>query len=235
MRIPLLMMFMVLSAAPSWSVAQNTDLLPEGQTLLTLSVTEREMVEQDQLVAVLRMEDQDSDPASLQSRINRNVEAALEMASDVDEVEVSTGRYTVYQYNQSRGNRADMRWRGSQTVRLQSRSSDELLELSGQMQSEGFVMQQLSYQLSAERAEEVRDEMLDRAIVRAREKATRAGEALERGEVEIAELTVEDESGGFRPVMMRAAAQDSAEMSSPVAEAGESEVTLTVRVRAVAQ
>ena len=35
--------------------AQNINLLPEGQTLITLSVTERVQVEQDTLIATLRV------------------------------------------------------------------------------------------------------------------------------------------------------------------------------------
>ncbi len=221
-------------AASGATRAQDVELLPEGQTLISLSVTERERVQPDRLVAVLRIEDEHSDPAALQNRINERMEQALERAREIDSVAAATGHYNVYQYNRSRGARPDMQWRGTQTLRLQSQASAELLELAGTLQGEGLAMQQLNYQLSDERAAQVRDRLLERAIERARDQATRAGSALDRGNVEIASLEVEDEPGLQQPVM-RSMAMDSAEMTAPSAEAQETEVSLTVRVRAVAR
>ena len=95
-----------------------------------------------------------------------------------------------------------------------------------------MIMSHLSYQLSTEREDEVRDSLLESAITRATQKAQRAGEAMGRTNVDIAVLEVDSALNYDNPVMMRAMA-DTAEMASPVAEAGESEVTLTVRVQAV--
>lgn len=223
-----------LTVASGATEAQEVELLPEGQTLISLSVTERERVQPDRLVAVLRIEEEHSDAVALQNRINERMEQALEQARDVDGVTAATGHYNVYQYDRSRGARSNMQWRGTQTLRLQSQASTELLELAGTLQSEGLVMQQLNYQLSDERAAQVRDGLLERAIERARHQATQAGSVLDRGNVEIASLEVEDEPGLQQPVM-RSMGMDSAEMTAPSAEAQETEVSLTVRVRAVAR
>jgi predicted secreted protein len=83
------------------AAAQNINLLPEGQTLITLSVTERVQVEQDTLIATLRVERDNRDATALQSAINAAMAEALETAEGDEAVKVSTGYYSVYQYNTS--------------------------------------------------------------------------------------------------------------------------------------
>jgi uncharacterized protein YggE len=98
-------------------------------------------------------------------------------------------------------------------------------------------MNNLTYTLSTERADEVRDGLMESAIARARANAVRAAQAMGKTEVDIATLDIDAAMGYSQPVVMaRGMAMDAmAEKASPVAEAGESEVSLTVRVQAVAK
>lgn len=222
------------AALPVWAQAES--LLPEGQTLLSLTVTERTRVKEDVLTASLRFEDEDRDAAALQQRINAKMEEALETLDDETDITVSTGQYAVYQYErQPQGGRRDVVWRGSQTVQLESRDAHQRVqELAGELQAADFVINQLSYHLSNERRDEVSGELLEAAVARARERAERAGRALGRPAVEIAELNIDGE-GGSGPMMMRAMSAESADAAAPSARAGETEVSLTIRIRAVAQ
>jgi predicted secreted protein len=220
------------------AAAQSSLPLPQGQTLITLTVTERARVGQDTLTADLRIEVDERDPARVQDRVNTAMAQALELTGDRAEVSVVTGYYGVYQYNRNpTGNRADEFWRGSQSITLQSLDSAQVLELAGELQAMGFVMNQLSYSLSTLRADEVRDSLMEAALLRAQHKAERAASALGKSEVELATVDIDTQSGGYSaPIMMRAMAADSsAEMAPPVAEAGDTEVTLSVRVQAVAR
>lgn len=222
--------------AQSGSFVQS--LLPEGQTLITLTVTERTRVGQDTLSADLRIEIDDRDAAAVQNQINEVMAQALAVTRDVDGIDVSTGYYGVYQYNRNpSGNRADEMWRGSQSISLQSRDPATLLALAGRLQAMGFLMNQLSYSLSTERADEVRDDLMEAALQRAQHKAQRAANAFGKTDVDIASVEIDAQSGGYaQPMMMRAMAADSSmEMAAPAADAGETEVTLTVRVQAVAK
>lgn len=215
---------------------QPAQLLPEGQTLITLTVTERTKVAQDLLLANLRVELENRDQSVVQNDINSAMEQALSRARAVAGVEVSTGYYGVYQMNrQTAGGRPDLVWRGSQSINLESRDAAALLSLAGELQAMGFLMSQLSYQLSTEQADEVRDSLMESAIVRAREKAERATRALGKSTFDIASLDVDSSSNFAPPMMMRSLAADSMEMAAPVAEAGETEVTLTIRIQAVAR
>jgi predicted secreted protein len=217
--------------------AQNINLLPEGQTLITLSVTERVQVEQDTLVATLRVERDHRDAVALQSEINAAMAQALETAEGDEAVKVSTGYYSVYQYNTSpQGGRNNEVWRGSQSLTLEGQDAAKILALAGEIQEQGFLMSELSYVLSTARADEVRDSLMESAIARATANVERAARAMGKTDVDIAVLDVDAALGYAQPMMMaRGVAMDAMEMAAPVAEAGESEVSLTVRVQAVAQ
>ncbi len=223
---------------PFAASAQDINLLPEGQTLISLSVTERVKVEQDTLIATLRIERENRNAQTLQREINAAMEEALDETEGQDTVKVSTGYYSVYQMNQSsQGGRPDLIWRGAQSITLESQDARRVLELAGEIQGMGFVMSDLSYTLSTERADEVRDGLMESAIARARANAERAAQAMGKTQIDIATLDIDAALGYSQPLMMaRGMAMDAmAEKASPVAEAGESEVSLTVRIQAVAQ
>lgn len=225
-------------AIMSPALAQDINLLPEGQTLITLSVTERISVEQDTLTATLRIERENRDAQTLQREINAAMEAALEEAEGDNDVQVATGYYSVYQYStQPQGGRVEEVWRGSQSLTLQGKDAQKVLELAGEIQAMGFVMSELAYTLSTEKADEVRDSLMESVIARARANAERAGQALGKSEIDIAVLDIDSALGYSEPMMYaRAVAMDAmAEKATPVAEAGETEVSLTVRVQAVAK
>lgn len=222
----------------SHSLAQDINLLPEGQTLITLSVTERINVEQDTLIATLRIERENRDAGTLQREINAAMAQVLDETEDATDIKVSTGYYSVYQYNnQPQGGRVDNVWRGSQSITLEGQNAQKVLELSGVIQEMGFVMSELGYVLSTQRADEVRDSLMESAIARAQSNAERAARALGKTDVDIAVVDIDASLGYSQPQMMvRGLAMDAmAEKSEPVAEAGESEVSLTVRLQAVAK
>ena len=222
---------------PVTALGQDINLLPEGQTLITLSVTERISVEQDTLSATLRIERENSDAQTLQREINAAMEEALNEADGVSEVEIATGYYSVYQYStEPQGGRVANVWRGSQSITLEGQDAQKVLELAGEIQSMGFVMSELTYTLSTEKADEVRDSLMESAITRARANAERAARALGKNQVDIATLDVDAALGYSQPMMYARAEMDAmAEKATPVAEAGESEVSLTIRLQAVAR
>ncbi|MBC54884.1 MAG: hypothetical protein CMQ34_13735 [Gammaproteobacteria bacterium] len=228
---------MSMVAVSGASVHAQQALLPEGQTLITLSVTERLSVQQDLAIASLRIDVEDQNASVVQNRINTVMAQALQQAREVDDVSQSTGYYNVYQFDrQPQGGRAETVWRGSQSLTLEGRDAQALLALAGELQEMGLIMNQLSYRLSTARADEVRDSLMEAAITRATDKAQRASAALGKSRFDIAVLDVDTSSDYSPPVMMRAMADTgSREMTPPSAEPGETEVTLTVRIQAVAQ
>ena len=225
-----------MAVVSSSAQAQDINLLPEGQTLITLSVTERVKVEQDTLIATLRIERENRDSEALQQEINGAMSQALDATGDATDIKVSTGYYSVYQDSQEpQGGRSNNVWRGSQSITLEGMDSQQVLELAGELQGMGFVMNNLQYTLSTERADEVRDGLMESAIARATANAERAAAAMGKADIDIATLDIDAALGYSQPYAMARMSTAAMAEASPVADAGESEVSLTVRIQAVAK
>jgi predicted secreted protein len=208
--------------------------IPEGATLISLSANERVEIEQDLLIANLRVEKEDADAKKVQDEINAIMTKALEEAKSVKSVKVSTQQYHVYQYDRNPGDspRRNMVWRGQQGLEIKGKTADELLALVGKLQESGLTISGLSYTVSPELLEETRENLLEDALKKLQSKAERTAKALGKSTVDMLQINVD--IGGYypAPMMARAVAMDSmsakAEMSAPVAAPGESEVNLTV-------
>jgi len=212
--------------------------IPEGATLVNLSVTERKEVEQDLLIANLSYSAEDFDRVKVQDEINKAMAAAVKKAEKVEEVKFSTQNYYIHSYNPDpRASRRVEKWRGSQGLQIKGTESGALLELVGALQADGFTMDGLNYTISPDLMEETQNAMLEAALTKLTTKAGRTAKALGKGNAELLQINVD--VGGYRPQpkMMagRMMAMDAAPeaMSAPVAAPGESDITLTVNAQAL--
>lgn len=224
--------------------------LREGQTIVNLSASERRDVTQDILTASLRYETQGKDPKALQNEINTVMKKVLDRARATEGVKVSTDSYYVYPFDpappapvpyphEEKGgiDITGRNWRGSQSLRLESRSADTLLELTGALQDMGLLLGGLSYSLSPEKAEEVKDSLMEAALAKLEARAQRAGKALGMAKAELVEISI-DTANNESPMPMARMAMiaDAAPMSkgsTPAAEPGETEIVLNVSARAL--
>jgi predicted secreted protein len=222
--------------------------LKEGQTLLNISATERTTVDQDTVVATLRVEKENKDASDLQDEINEMMQGAVKKVKSVQDVEVETQQYYVYeQYNyphpvrseEDRQKREETKtWRGSQSLTLESKNAENLLDLAGELQSDGFLMNGLNYKLSTEKQEEVRESLMEAALEKLRARAERAATALGRETVEMIEVNI-DAAPSFNPQPMVRGKMEMMAMSAdasgapPVAEPGKNDIEMTVSAKAV--
>jgi uncharacterized protein len=236
--------FVAFSALPAR--AQNTDIaaLRDGETILNISATERQQVEQDMLMASLSVTVDGQNPTALQDQVNRAMKKALDTARTYKDVQTSTQQYYVYQYEipqpqpvENKGTQSErkMIWRATQSLDLRGKNSDALLDLAGQLQADGLQMSGLSYYLSTEKMEEATDRMMDAALAKLQKRANEAAASLKKSSASLVEVTV-NEGGNYYPVPMMAMkgaemAQDS--MQAPQAASGMSELNLTVSARAL--
>ncbi len=220
-----------------------------GETVLHIAATERAQVPQDLLTASLRIEKENADAKAVQAEINAIMAKAVETAKAVTTVKVSTGHYYVYQYNpnpqppvpqkdeKEPTKKPEERWRGSQSLQLQSTRADDLLKLAGALQDSGLVMENLSYSLSPEKADEAKDSLMEAALAKVKIKAERAAKAMNKTRADLVEINVDSADNYMpQPVMMRAMAMDAGGMeksAAPVATPGETEITLTVGAKAL--
>lgn len=241
----LTILLLCLPFAPASAQDYQTILgIPEGQTLISLSASEEVEVQQDLLIANLEVNMQDDDPEALQDDINKAMEKAVALAKKYPSVKVATRQYYVYPYDYdpnprpvdgSAPQQTKRSWRGSQGLELKGAQANELLELTGELQSMGLVMNGLNYTLSPALLEQTQESLLEAALTKLKAKAERAAKALGKTSADLLEVNI-DMGGGYSPQpMMRTMAMDSgaAKMSAPVAEPGQSTVNLTVSARAM--
>lgn len=210
-------------------------ILPEGQAIMSISATERREVEQDLLVATLSFKAEDRDARKVQDEINKKMREAVEKAKKEKNVKVNTGSYQVYERTEQRTK--TKKWHGSQSMTLKSKDSEDILELIGELQAMGLTSNGLSYTLSPKTAVAIKDSLMEDALKQLQTRATRAAKALGKSSAILREINVQ---GGSIPyqrkhyarsnMIMADAAMD---MAAPVAEAGESTITLTVNARAL--
>lgn len=229
------------------ALAQETQIvqLPEGHTALNFSATEQVEVEQDMLVASLRIQSEAKDPKEVQNTINEAMQKAVEAARKVPSIKVETGQYYVHpdyrHINRPDGTHEQLldKWRGTQTITLKGKVADDVLTVAGQLQDMDFLMNGLNYQLSPEKAEQVRDGLMEVTIESLTERARRVAAALGKSNVDIVEINVDAHMPPrpypvmyARSAKMEMAAADAA-MAAPTAEAGETTISMTISARAI--
>lgn len=231
----------LLSAAPL-SQAQNQLSLGElqsGQLALNLSLTEQRQVDQDTLNASLQYVAQGRDRRELQNEVNEAMASVLELLRETPDIEFNTGFYQVHIVQAGRPGRADVEspvYRAQQNVQLQSKDSTLMLELTGKLQEMGLVLNGLHYSLSREEHARVESELLQTALKNLQARAEDAAAALGKGSAELVEVSMDASPfiTGARMYAPRAvmSAMD-AEMAPPVADPGQSTVSVSVSARAV--
>lgn len=232
----------LLFIAPNAALAESKDpvfLLQQNESLLHISATERREVDQDLLIASLRIEVEDEDNKTVQNEINIGMAQALDIAKKYKDVKAITRSYNVHSYDKNRGRKGSPRhiiWKGQQSLTLKSKNADELLELAGKIQGAGFVMGGLNYTLSPEVAAKVQDEMLEAALEKLSARAQRAALALGKKKAELKEINTQGHSQPHEPVYARAGMMEMAadvKMATPVASPGETTLTMTVNAKAL--
>ena len=122
----------------------------------------------------------------------------------------------------------------------QSKNAEDVLELTGRLQDQGFLMNGLNYTLSQEKHEEVREGLLESAITKLTERAKRVGTAIDKPNVDLWEVNVDAAPSmpiRAQPMMARSmmAMDGMAEVASaaPVAQAGKNNISMTVSAKVI--
>ena len=239
MRILFILTIAVFLSLPALAETNNpVFLLGQNESLLHISATEQREVDQDLLVATLRIQNEDDSNKAVQNAINTAMAKALEEAKKYDDVKAITRYYNVHQYDKNGGRKnlpRHMRWRGQQSLELKSKNSEQLLELAGKIQTMGFTMNGLNYTLSPALAAQTQDEMLEAALEKLQSRAMRAAKALGKSKAELKEINTQGQYTP-RPVYSRSLAAQSAvaeDVATPVASPGETTLNMTVSAKAL--
>jgi predicted secreted protein len=218
----------VLASVLLLPAARAQEPAPAPETLLRLSETAEKLVRRDRLRAELRVEVTGGNARTVQDEINRRMAAALERVRVVPTVKGETGAHGIWE---ERPQNAPPRWRAMQAVILTGRESAELLQLVGDLQGDGLLLGSLQHELTPDAARTVEDELTQTALQRLHDRAEKVAQAMGLAVARWKEVRVGNAGGQTPrpPIPIQAMrAETAAAMATPVAEAGDAPVRLTV-------
>ncbi len=219
----------------------------DGSTSVTLSADARRTVAQDRVTATLNYEFTGKTAEEVQAKINTKMQSAKPKYDAVGGIKVSTGGYNVFKnYPPEPAPKADGTpawtseerekkafWQGSQQLVIDGAKSDDMLQLIGGLQKDGFALQGLNFYMSRDAEDAVKDSLIAEALANIQSRAENIRKSLGMKKIRYSKIDLGDNG---RPMpMMRAMAMKS-EMAydaagaapAPVAEAGETEVVVNV-------
>jgi len=150
---------LVLICGRTFAADANTSL--PGKTEIHLSQQAVRVLARDRLRATLRIDAKGNNGRQIQQDINKRIAAALESAKKSPSVVAETGSYSVHQnYNTKDANL----WEGSQTLTVSSDDSDAVLNLVGDLQNAGMLMQEMQFFLAPETLTAAQDDLTAAAL-----------------------------------------------------------------------
>jgi predicted secreted protein len=190
-----------------------------------LQVQQVESVSNDTMHVTLNTFDEARDPASLATRINKDMEWALGIARRQQGITSRTGgyqTYPVYKDNVLKG------WRGEQSLELEGKDIHAMSRLVGELQ-ERLQVKSMSFSVSDEIRTEVENRLISRALDAFKARAAIVVDNLHATGYRIVDMTISTSSQqppAPYPVARMAATMQSE--SRVAVEAGESDVSVMV-------
>jgi predicted secreted protein len=228
-RIKFLSLFFAMTCGFSAQALTQKGMPTDRSTVITFQVTATRQIQQDEIQASLRIEKNSTKSEEVQSEINSAMKMALELSKKYPDVKTSTGRYFVYKDDQK------SQWRGSQTILLDSFSENPMAKLSGELQRNGFIVDNYSYTLSEKTKRSMDDSMRLELMQKATQIATNVlAKGLNKKFMRFAQIEFNGQN--YSPLIsFRAAYSNSngAASNNPVAQSGLSDVQMTANVNAV--
>ena len=216
-------------AAASQAQQANT---PITQPVINVTASATSALPNDRMHAWLRVEVDNPDPAAAANDVNARMAKALARAKAVKGVDASTTAYSSYQISERN---QPMRWRVTQTLQLESAEFGALAALVSKIQSEdGLVLSGMNFSVSTAARRAAEDALTQQAIKAWQARAQNAAQGFGAPSWRPGHVTIQT-SDAVRPQpMMRAAAGGAMAQSAPVvAEAGTSDITVTVSGEAI--
>ncbi len=185
-------------------------------------------VANDRMSVSMRAEAEAPTAMAAASEVNAKTAQAIARAKAATGVDVRTTGYSTWQINE-RGK--PIRWRAVQSIGLDGTDFGQLATLVTRMQEDGMLLSGMSFDLTTQTRRRTEDALTQQAIKSWQQRAETAASALGFGGWRPGRVTVNTGEPAVRPVpVMRAqmAAPDAAPVPPVAAEAGTTEITVTV-------
>ena len=204
---------------------------PAPLPIITITASATNAVANDRMLAVLRAEADNGDAGQAANLVNQRMARALSQAKAATGVEARTMGYSSYQISEP--NRP-LRWRVSQTLALESGDFVALSALVSKLQgSESLLLSGLNFSVSPEARHAAEDALTVQAIRAWQQRALNAARAFGANDFRTGHVTIQTNDFGRPQPMLKAAGVAAASVAPVSAEAGTSEVTVTVSGEAI--
>ena len=150
--LPLLLSAIISSAA----LAQNTDTI--NYNIVNIQAEASRDVSNDEMHAVLYIEQSNKQPANLATQINQLMNKALASSKKYPNVKVTTGSQNTYPIYDNE-NRKLKEWRGRAEIRLESSDFQAASQLISELQQD-FQTQSINFTVSEQQRKKVENELL---------------------------------------------------------------------------
>jgi len=220
----------VSAAAPLSALAQSN--VPVTQPVISVTASTTAPLANDRMLAWLRIEVDNADPVAAANEVNTKMGKALARAKAVKGVDATTTSYTSYQVSERN---QPSKWRVSQTLSLEGSDFGALSALVTKIQGEdGLVLSGMSFSVSTAARRAAEDALTQQAIKAWQARAQAAAQGFGAASWRPGHVTVQAGDTMVRPLpMMRAAAGAMAAAAPVAAEAGTSDITVTVSGEAI--
>lgn len=196
--------------------------------IVNLDASASRDVDNDELVTRLQVIEDGRDPAQLTDLVNQKTALVLDAVKNFKDIEAETSSYNTRPIYK---NGTISSWQVSQQLTLETGNFDQMSQFIADISSLANI-QAMQFQVSDDKAEQVKQALLKQAIANFRDKASLVASEFDRSGYELVNLSIDGNYFSPRPVMERGAmmSADVASKGAPAALAGGSnEVSVTVR------
>lgn len=162
--------------------------------------------------------------------------AAIRKVQNIPSITVETSSYSVSQSYDPKIEKEADRWRGSQTLSMTSDDFEAVLNLAGELQNDGLVMNEMRFFVAPETLKAAQDELTTAALKALRERANNVAKDLGLKIERYKTITIGNASEEYGDTNRRAGkstATAGSKTSPPAVVAGNALVTLQVNAVAI--
>jgi len=205
---------------------------PKDLTVINFQESAKKEVTQDSYKAILKFEQIGDNVVELQNNINLKMQEGVAAAKLEKDLDVSTGNYNVNQYWSQQLNKFSG-YQAFQEIILDSQNKDALLKVAQKLQASGFIMSSLDSYLSPKTIASYRNELIEEALNRVKDRAGAVAKNLGKKQINIAQININ--SNDYSPyqgrvMMMKANMAPDAAMVAPTVEPSKQNVSIDIAV-----
>ncbi|MGQ0511728.1 MAG: SIMPL domain-containing protein [Betaproteobacteria bacterium] len=217
--------FVLALAAAATGLAANAQAPEPRFNQVELQAEASREVQNDLMTANLYAEASDPSAAKVADQLNRATAEALKLAGSEKAVKARSGYSQTYPVNDRNGKVTG--WRGRSEVRLESKDTKAMAALIARLQA-SMQLSGVSFSVSPDLRRQTENDLINEAVAAFKARADIAAKAIGGRAYKIRRIGLN--TGGMqaspRPMLARGMAAQSAEVSTPVFEAGTSVVNV---------